>query len=274
MTSSRRLDVFLSHSTSGQHSSSSTCLLYSLALFRQLIRVSYKHAENFCSCNNVFLVMIMIAFRKRQKEFSEILTTSSNLNPSRFFRLMALAGTEVLFGVPFAIAVIVINATHADIVPLDWNDVHRSTLLCSHCPRFCTQFCTFLVFWRVDQYPATIWKSDPVVHTSLQFTRWTTIICGLVFFAFFGFADEAQKHYKSAFESFAKRIGVSISSRDTTKINSVSSSFGCVFTRNVGCDVLTDKFVSEIADLDLNGKVCKEICQFTLLKKSTRSAFR
>jgi len=138
LTSSRRLDVFLSHSTSGQHSSSSTCLLYSLALFQQLTLVSYKHAESFCFCNNVFLVMSMIAFRKRQKEFSEILTTSSNLNPSRFFRLMALAGTEVLFGVPFAIAVIVINATHADIVPLDWNDVHRSTILCSHYPRFCT----------------------------------------------------------------------------------------------------------------------------------------
>jgi pheromone a factor receptor len=71
------------------------------------------------------------------------------------------------------------------------------------------------------------------VHTSLQFTRWATIICGLGFFAFFGFADEAQKHYKSAFNSVAKRIGVSMSSRNTTKINAVSSSFGCVFTRNV-----------------------------------------
>jgi pheromone a factor receptor len=82
--------------------------------------------------------MSMIAFRKRQKEFSEILTSSSNLNPSRFFRLMALAGTEVLFGVPLAIAVIVINATHGGVEPLDWNDVHQSTILCLHCPGFCT----------------------------------------------------------------------------------------------------------------------------------------
>jgi len=44
---------------------------------------------------------------------------------------------------------------------------------------------------------------------SLETTRWFVILCAVVFFAYFGFADEARKNYRAAFGSVAKRVGLS-----------------------------------------------------------------
>lgn len=72
---------------------------------------------------------------------------------------------------------------------------------------------TFLIFTylsgfsRVDQFPSVIWRSRVDSNVSIEMSRWLLIVCGLVFFAFFGFADEAQRHYKLALNSVAKRVG-------------------------------------------------------------------
>ncbi|KAF8197962.1 pheromone A receptor-domain-containing protein [Pholiota molesta] len=50
------------------------------------------------------------------------------------------------------------------------------------------------------------------------------VVCGLVFFAFFGFADEAQKHYKLAFASVAKHVGYT--TNGSTKVGTGMSSTG------------------------------------------------
>jgi pheromone a factor receptor len=44
---------------------------------------------------------------------------------------------------------------------------------------------------------------------SIEFSRWFLVVCALVFFAFFGFADEARKNYRLAYVSVAKRVGLS-----------------------------------------------------------------
>ena len=66
-------------------------------------------------------------------------------------------------------------------------------------------------------------------------SRWLVVACGLVFFAFFGFADEAQKHYKIAFASVVKRVGYTTTG--STKIGTgITSSTGYVdifFRRDV-----------------------------------------
>lgn len=88
--------------------------------------------------------------------------------------------------------------------------------------------CWFLGFSRVDQIPAVLWRADPTANVSIEMSRWLVVVCGLVFFAFFGFADEAQKHYKLAFDSVAKRVGYTYNG--TTKIGSGNnSSTGYVF---------------------------------------------
>lgn len=147
------------------------------------------------------LVLSIREFRKRHTEFKEILSSNSNLSPNRFFRLMALAGVEAACCIPLSITTIVLNATRAPIYPwISWQDTHFG-------------------FSRVDQIPAVQWRSDPNANTGLEMTRWLVVVCGLVFFAFFGFADEAQKHYRLAFISVAKRVGLSTGG-SATKIGS------------------------------------------------------
>ncbi|KAJ7238654.1 hypothetical protein C8J57DRAFT_1246354 [Mycena rebaudengoi] len=41
----------------------------------------------------------------------------------------------------------------------------------------------------------------------MELTRWTALSCALVFFAFFGFAVEARKNYRTAFWAVAKCVG-------------------------------------------------------------------
>jgi pheromone a factor receptor len=71
-----------------------------------------------------------------------------------------------------------------------------------------------------------IWKSDPNANTGIEMTRWLVVVCGLIFFAFFGFADEAQKHYKIAFDSVVKRVGYTTTTGSTKVGTGITSSTG------------------------------------------------
>jgi len=103
---------------------------------------------------------------------------------------MALAGIELLCTIPLASYDLYLNVS-AGLVPwISWDNVHFG-------------------FSRVDQFPAIIWQSFPVLRSSLEITRWAFVICAFIFFAFFGFADEARKNYRSALDSVAKRMGYS-----------------------------------------------------------------
>ncbi|PPQ64993.1 hypothetical protein CVT26_015702 [Gymnopilus dilepis] len=162
--------------------------------------------------SGTYSIMSIFAFKKRHAEFKEILSSNSNLNSNRFFRLMALAGIEVICCVPLSITTIILNATRGEVRPwISWEDTHYG-------------------FSRVDQIPSVLWRADPTANVSIEMSRWLVVVCGLVFFAFFGFADEAQKHYKLAFDSVAKRVGYT--SNGTTKIGSGGSSSGFIKSFN------------------------------------------
>ena len=62
---------------------------------------------------------------------------------------------------------------------------------------------------RVIQVPASVWKEDPVMSLRLEFFRWVLVASSLIFFAFFGFADEARQHYRLVYTSLASRVGIS-----------------------------------------------------------------
>ncbi|KDR75399.1 hypothetical protein GALMADRAFT_69383 [Galerina marginata CBS 339.88] len=156
--------------------------------------------------SGTYSILSIIAFRKRHAEFKEILSSNSNLNSNRFFRLMALAGIEAMCCVPLSITTIVLNATRGTVRPwISWEDTHFG-------------------FSRVDQIPAAVWRANPNANTGLELTRWLVVGCGLVFFVFFGFADEARKHYKLAFDSVAKRVGYTYTGTGTTKVGTGNTS--------------------------------------------------
>ncbi|KAF9789535.1 putative fungal pheromoneG-protein-coupled receptor [Thelephora terrestris] len=135
-------------------------------------------------CSACFCVLILISFLRRQAQFSQFLSANSSLTASRYFRLMALACTEVMLTTPLAITSMVINATASPISPwVSWEDTHYD-------------------FSRVGQVPAVIWRNNHFIVAGLTLTKWSGVICAFIFFTFFGFATEARKHYSSAFTRF------------------------------------------------------------------------
>ena len=68
-------------------------------------------------------------------------------------------------------------------------------------------------FSRVDSVAAVTWRSHPAWVSTLNFRLWEPIACALVFFAFFGLAEEARRHYRRAFFHVAKRLGIKMSAR-------------------------------------------------------------
>lgn len=144
---------------------------------------------------------------KRRVQFSKFLTAkSSSLTANRYFRLMALATVELLCTTPMSIWSIVLTLRSGPLQP--WKgfaDAHFH-------------------YSQVFQVPAIEWRADHNQAVSLELFRWSLPFCALVFFGFFGFADEARKHYRLAFWSVARRFGVS--SGISSSASSSSSSIG------------------------------------------------
>ena len=159
----------------------------------------------------VYGILSILTFRKRQSDFRDVLSASTNasVTVNRYLRLMALASLEVMIGVPLTVASIALNATLNPVQPwVSWEETHFG-------------------FSRIDQIDADTWKASSLARVMLESGRWMTVICGLVFFLFFGLAEEARRNYKAWVERALLLVGVQYSfDSSKTKLNSVSSSFG------------------------------------------------
>ncbi|KAJ7874142.1 hypothetical protein B0H13DRAFT_1633194 [Mycena leptocephala] len=62
-------------------------------------------------------------------------------------------------------------------------------------------------FSHVVQVPGIYWRADPCGAGSVETLRRVTVARALLFFGYFGFADEAIKNYRGAFNSVARRVG-------------------------------------------------------------------
>ncbi|TCD62967.1 a-factor receptor [Steccherinum ochraceum] len=138
-----------------------------------------------------YCFLTLRAFWQRRAQFSEFLASKTSLRPNRYFRLMALATGDLLFTMPIALYGAILNATDSTIFPwISWADTHAD-------------------YWKVNQVPALLWRSSHVSVVALEMTRWAPVICSLIFFAFFGFAEEARRHYADAIRSVLRRLGLS-----------------------------------------------------------------
>ena len=126
---------------------------------------------------------------------------------------MCLASVEILFNIPIAAYGLSLQA-RAPLNPyISWENVHED-------------------FSRVELIPSLIWQNNYYMKIALEVPRWAVVFCAFLFFLFFGFADEARKNYRYAFQSVAKRVGLSTASSTTyvNGINSLDYGFeGCVF---------------------------------------------
>ncbi|KIK78557.1 hypothetical protein PAXRUDRAFT_834510 [Paxillus rubicundulus Ve08.2h10] len=141
--------------------------------------------------STVYCALSIGQFYRRRAQFNQFLASNKSLTSSRYFRLMALAMTEIICTVPLASFMIWLNTTAQPVEPwVSWENTHYD-------------------FSRVAQYPAFIWTQNHWLLLAIQLTRWLVVACAFIFFAFFGFAAEARKHYRTAFWSIAKLFGAS-----------------------------------------------------------------
>ncbi|KAJ3719605.1 pheromone receptor [Lentinula guzmanii] len=141
------------------------------------------------SISFVYSSLTLRSFYIRRLQFNQIFSSNSAINPSRYIRLMALALIDIMCTIPIGIYIIYVDLKGVPLAPwISWDDTHFD-------------------FGRVVLIPAVIWKSDPSSVDALQINRWLPVICAFIFFALFGFAEEARKHYRRVFWFFANRFG-------------------------------------------------------------------
>jgi hypothetical protein len=133
----------------------------------------------------------IISINKRRKSFNELLARQLNVTASLYIRLMWLAGIEVFLTVPIALFFLVYNVTVLHLYPwISWEDTHAH-------------------FNREGQFPAILWRNSPF-GSILEFARWIYVVCAILFFSFFGFAEEARRNYRLGFRFFLKTIGIRV----------------------------------------------------------------
>ncbi|KZP27885.1 STE3-domain-containing protein [Athelia psychrophila] len=151
----------------------------------------------------VYCILTIRALAKRRSEYNAMLS-GGGVNSSRYLRLMALASVDVLCTTPLS-SYLMLYMNSKKVYPyLGWADTHFD-------------------FNAMDQFPAFVWRANHDTVVAIELSRWSPILCAFIFFGFFGFAQEARKHYRLAFDSVARRIGYT--SRGSSS-GGVSSSFG------------------------------------------------
>lgn len=153
--------------------------------------VSAFYCSKFASSMSFFhsyrnLACTLRAFMKRSAEFSQFLSSQpSSSNSGRYFRLMALATTEIVFTLPISLFGMYLNIRFNTIQPwISWDNIHFD-------------------YNRTGTFPSILFRSRSNALIVLEMSRWLLVFCAFIFFAFFGFAEEAQKFYSNTFWSIA-----------------------------------------------------------------------
>jgi pheromone a factor receptor len=168
-----------------------------------------------------YCVMTIYHFYKRGRQFSQVMSSNRGLNQSRYFRLMCLSMIEILGTIPLSSWVLALNVKAGFVPWVSWADTHND-------------------YNRIVQVPSIVWKSDHIAHVLFEFYRWSLVACAFVFFGFFGFADEARRHYRLVYTSLASRVGLSTSNGKLNGSSHPTSSFPGMSTKGgVSVSVMT-----------------------------------
>jgi len=160
--------------------------------------------------SGIYGILSFIKISKRHSEFSNLASSHSNLNSNIYIRLMCLAGIETLFTVPLCSFFLYQNIKNGLFPWISWEDTHYN-------------------FSRVEQILAMYWRSDRIVNVNLETSRWLIVVCAFTFFAFFGFADEAKKNYRSMYNLATRCLG----RRTTAGLNQPGNSLNST-SKNTG----------------------------------------
>ncbi|KAG2029757.1 pheromone A receptor-domain-containing protein [Suillus americanus] len=137
----------------------------------------------------VYSGLTLAAFYKRRMTFNSLISGNNSMNANLYVRLMVLSVIEMAFTVPISIYSVYISGTSIPMQPwVSFADTHYN-------------------FSYVGLIPAAEWTSNSIYKRSIDLTQWLFPVCAFMFFALFGFASEARKHYRLYFLWIAKRFG-------------------------------------------------------------------
>ena len=136
-----------------------------------------------------------------------MVVSNKNPNQSRYIRLIALSCTQASLSLPLHFYQIYFSILVGVQPWISWANTHSD-------------------YSRVGQFPSIIWRATPTAEASLEINRWLIITSAVVFFAFFGFAEEARKHYRLAYTVATQRLHLSGLSFSRNSTRSLTSSFG------------------------------------------------
>lgn len=95
---------------------------------------------------------------------------------------MLLACVEMMCTIPISAFSMYLNTAGIPLEPyISWDNVHYG-------------------FDFVGQYPAVLWMMDPSGRASVELSQWLFPVCAFLFFALFGFGEEARRKYRAAFQ--------------------------------------------------------------------------
>lgn len=135
----------------------------------------------------VYCALTIWEFNKRRALFKEVVSVNSGLTSAKYFRIMALAGVELLFTLPVNVWRTAVIYSSTGLFPyVSWQEMHRE-------------------YEGIDIVSSFIWRRTN--ESGMELNRWSFVIGAIVFFGFFGFADEAKKHYGSALDSVMRLVG-------------------------------------------------------------------
>lgn len=127
---------------------------------------------------------------------------------------MALSGTQLLFNLPMNIYNFYVDIRTPVSPWISWSNTH-------------------LDYSFVGQLHSDAWRLHN--EASLELTRWSVVACAFSFFIFFGFAEEARKHYRLAytFSRSCLHLGSSGTRSASSSLHSPDTSFGPGFRRGM-----------------------------------------
>jgi len=120
------------------------------------------------------------------------MSSTPGLCRSRYIRLMTISAMEILGTIPLGTYYIVHNSKLGVTPWRGWAHTHKH-------------------YSVVSQVPASIWKNNHDSVLALEMFRWSLVLCAFLFFALFGFANEARQNYYRLYTSISRRIGYSTS---------------------------------------------------------------
>ena len=137
----------------------------------------------------VYAILSFCAFRRIRDQSKILLSIHSGLTNGRYIRLMFLAAMVAICSLGAQSYVLTVSMSDGIAPWTSFKELHANISV-------------------VPKQSAQQWRSGSD-SADLEFDRWLWVICALLFFAFFGFSDEAMKHYRYAMSLAGSYVGVS-----------------------------------------------------------------